>query len=489
YFGEPLVYSCKNKEVSEKLINNKEIQDNSEEADPWELLNHYSTLFTKLLDCNVDRHSFLHENDVIILFPIAEITHDSNIDESAKIILDSSETLISAELINTYGQFIAKRFLVGGKLTIRNYLNMTDRKRNLLKSHIVWAIEAVTMLKENIFQNISFPNIEYEKEKFLNDPVELMNWMRKIYDDKEAKLISYEQIIPISYQRNQGSLPFFKRLIPGTSFTKMATLNEWVRDAASINLITWIKKFRLNFGMKINLNTLTSGENVAISFKYEPELLLRDQVYVNIIRSNDEFLLRNNILCSFESISSVPFLNESISNEGFFDKEFLHYIFRGEEVELKPSKFTDKVQEFSNEEFLDKEFVHYIIRGEKVELYLNRKFIKPTTNFTNMVQEALDMLKPYQALKKVFEDFVQNIFPHDHKLLKRIIDDLKDDDIFLDSDGHTMQKDNLEDWIKNPVDFSKYEIIGMDEFIPLYKILEFEQRREIELRQLTIDNQ
>ncbi|CAG8588351.1 7852_t:CDS:1 [Acaulospora colombiana] len=490
YFGDPLVYF---NAASEKS------STNSIAKNPWDLLRKIFTFPSNSEGYHeVRSHLSSHSKDIIVLFPIAEITYEASIERSAEEYINFEKNLSDVD-ISQYGQFIATKLLVGGKFVVRNYFDMTNSQRNLLRSHIIWALEAVRISKENIFQNASIEKlskIEYEDQKIFRNPIELKNWMRKIYDDTEVELIAYEEVVQVPYLTNYDlAQKFSERLIPGINFSqKEITLNEWVSDVASINLVTWSEKFNLRCGMKIVSNKIISSEDVATNFKSEPKVSLKNNIYIQAVQSStdvDEFLLNNNILCSFENIYPIPFYDY------FIDEVTSKKVFAREK----------------------EKFMNYIIRIEKIELSLDVNSIEQTTDFRNAIRDALKQIKPYLALRKVFEKYgylwpakivlgktirkrctkTSNSNPSEcillcrDQLLENKIEELVskyspylskkelDGINFLDSHGYSVCKNELNIWIKDHVNFCDYYIIGYDEFIPMYKILDREQQREIEL--------
>ncbi|CAG8499798.1 646_t:CDS:2 [Acaulospora morrowiae] len=449
----------------------------------------------------IKKSGFLGRN-AIVLFPIARVTYYSQCRS------DIISHIITGDIITIptkkYGEFVATKVLVGGKLIIRNYGDMTDSQRNVLKSHIIWALDSVRNSKKNVFQNFSlsigkfnFHIFEYDSSRLFESPIELMNWMKEVYEDKKVKLISYEDVIPISLI-NPYTFESFSTSESLHIPEKKIGLNKWIGDVVSVNLVTWIEKFNLNNGLSIDLNkSIIPGKEAAVDFIRVPEVLSKNELYVQAIEPNtdtENFLLENNLLYTIKSFCSFPFFDQ-------FTEDLINKM-----------GYISRKQIPTNGE----RFIHYIIRIEKVELLLDTRFIEPTIDFRNAIQNALDQLKPYQALKKVFGDFgylwpqkvilgevlrktcsstskfnpAECSLLYKHKLLEKKIEELilsyapsllDENFSFSDSHGHTVRKEELNDWVNSHGDIRKYDIVGFDEPIALYKILESEQQKEIEL--------
>ncbi|CAG8808874.1 2186_t:CDS:2, partial [Cetraspora pellucida] len=318
------------------------------------------------------------------------------------------------------------------------------------------------------------PKIEYGHQQFFETLGDLIGWLKRIYRDQEAEIISYEEIIPIP-SFNQTSTKFSKRLIPGVGFVqKEISMKKWVNNVASINLVTWIKKFNLNHGVVINSNTLTPSKNAAINFEHVPELIVKNDLLIEEVQSTtyNEFLLNNNM-----SIETFKYL-----------RTFGNF------------------QDCLEDKLISKEFTYYIIRIKKIELDLSINFIKPVDDFKIGINNAFREMRPYQALQEVFKKYgyfwpqkitlggflraicpqTSNSKPPDsdtyHNLKAEEIGQLilnnkniTNDLVFLTSDGNVIRKEKLNDWIESIENYHNLTVIDFDKFTPLYEIFKNEQ--------------
>ncbi|POG63175.1 hypothetical protein GLOIN_2v1688945, partial [Rhizophagus irregularis DAOM 181602=DAOM 197198] len=307
--------------------------------------------------------------------------------------------------------------------------------------------------------------------KKLNTHEELTSWMNNLYQKKMVNIISYDELVPISRSERDTSLEdgdeIFKEIQPGVAnFEEKLSLEEWVGDVTNDNLISWTKDFNLFQGFIINKNNeMLLSKKIPVDFIEIPKITLSNKSYLKIIKPSTEleFTLVSNNIFSIKNLSTLPFVKNNDNNHDGYN--------------------------------------HVLVKCEKYEILLNTKNIKPTKEFEQTIEEALDSMKPLKALQDVFNEY-GHLFPRRIILgrsLKNILPNLSpsntfdvvnDDDKILESivslnisslltqKGRIIEKNNLHNWIRNTN--NHLEIIEFDNIIPLYKILKTEHQKKID---------
>ncbi|CAG8566370.1 27565_t:CDS:1, partial [Racocetra persica] len=305
------------------------------------------------------------EEDVCILFPIAEVTY------SSKYLKDfNNETNDYTE----YGQFFANKLLVGGKLVLKNFANAKPKQHEHLKSHLVWAFDASCSNKENPIEGATiydFPIIETTNEDKIKTPKDLARWMKRLYEDNAAEIISYKEVVPLIEKLEDKSIRF-KRLVPGiTHKHKEFTLKDWTNDTPSTNLLTWINKFNFHYGVLVDQFRISFAKKCAINFIQGPIVTKRNNSsYLQTIRPKtyiEETLLGHDVISKLDPIPFVSIAESTTS-------------------------------QISN-------IKYFFVRQEFVKISLETDYIKASSDFEQAVKDALDNIKPYQKLQQVFNNF------------------------------------------------------------------------------------
>ena len=105
------------------------------------------------------------------------------------------------------------------------------------KSLLTWAYNSAKYDKENPFNNLSalnfFPKIRTSHGEKLDTPEKLTNWLKNLYHNNMADIISYNNLIPISQLKfGTSSLEdtFHKKQPEVANFREKLSLKEWIRD-------------------------------------------------------------------------------------------------------------------------------------------------------------------------------------------------------------------------------------------------------------------
>ncbi|CAG8571982.1 1052_t:CDS:1 [Acaulospora colombiana] len=415
YDGEPLVY------VSFKHVRSSGAQTTGTEdlKSSWELLKDtYNLEFPKVVESETVFN--IPESDACILFPIAKVTYNGSCD----IPIEFKSQL---SLFQEYGNFVARKLLVGGKIYIRNFINAKGTQVNELKAHLMWAFEASRMSRENLFEGVSIshlPMIETDKE-ILQTPKKLMEWFRSLYEENFAEIISYEELTPVlgliteAHQDSSISNSFIKRLIPGLSRPFMEVkLYDWAKDATAANLLTWIEKFKVSHGILINSHDISFSKECIVDFTQNIDISSKKgELNVRVVCPNtdlDEYLLNNRITYSFNDPDEL-FLNK----DNIFSK-----------VNRNSASISNRSTN-----------IYCIFEYEAVEINIRKEFYKVKDEFIKTVNKALDSMRPYQALQDIFGKF-GHLWPQKIILGKRFFQKYSrkiNPDKYLRSEGMTMK--------------------------------------------------
>ncbi|UZO27050.1 uncharacterized protein OCT59_019259 [Rhizophagus irregularis] len=409
--------------------------------------------------------------DTCINFPIAEIIYNGDLLESF-IEKNFDNEKKSREL---YGDFFARRVLTGGQLFIIDFNSATPTQIDTLKFYLYCVYNLAKYPTDFQFSSLftlnTLPKLVTLDGKKLNTHEELTSWMNNLYQKKMVNIISYDELVPISRSERDTSLEdgdeIFKEIQPGVAnFEEKLSLEEWVGDVTNDNLISWTKDFNLFQGFIINKNNeMLLSKKIPVDFIEIPKITLSNKSYLKIIKPSTEleFTLVSNNIFSIKNLSTLPFVKNNDNNHDGYN--------------------------------------HVLVKCEKYEILLNTKNIKPTKEFEQTIEEALDSMKPLKALQDVFNEY-GHLFPRRIILgrsLKNILPNLSpsntfdvvnDDDKILESivslnisslltqKGRIIEKNNLHNWIRNTN--NHLEIIEFDNIIPLYKILKTEHQKKID---------
>ncbi|CAB4426295.1 unnamed protein product [Rhizophagus irregularis] len=433
--------------------------------------------------------------DTCINFPVAEIVYNGNLLES---FLECTND--EKKLRELYGDVLARRFLVGGKLFIEDFSSVTTPHVDILKFYLFCVYNSSKYSTEIQFSNLFtldlLPKLVTLDGKKLNTHEKLTNWMNSLYQKKMVNIISYDDLIPISrlkHKVDDGRLENFREKQPGVdNFKEKLSLEEWVGDAVNDNLMGWTRDFNLFRGLIINKNDkIKISKKIPINIVKIPEVNPCNKSYLKIIKPSTKFelaLISKNIFPSENSsifpliksdveLSTLPHVKSDISNYELFTFPLVR-------------------SDVNNYEGYD----HVIVKSEKYEILLSMNNIKPTEEFEHAIEEALDSMKPLKALQDVFNEYghlfsqriilggtLRNILPNLNS--SDDVDDVDDVDEMLESLnnldisclltrlGRTIEKKDLHNWIQNTN--NHLEIIKFDNIIPLYNILKIEQQEKI----------
>ncbi|GES72673.1 kinase-like domain-containing protein [Rhizophagus clarus] len=406
--------------------------------------------------------------DTCINFPVAEIVYNGNLMESFL-----GHTNGEKKLRELCGDFLARRFIVGGQLFIEDFNSATTTQADILKNYLFCVDNSVKYSTEiqisNLFTLNLLPKLVTLDGKKINTHEKLINWMNDLYQNKIVNVISYGDLIPISRLRDgtllmDGNFEASGEKQPGVdNFEMMLDFDDWAGDAVDSNLMVWAQDFNLFRGLVVKGDEIETSEKIAIDIIKIPRINLRDESHLKMIRPSttlENNLIANNIF-SIQNLNPFPFVRNNVQAYEGYD--------------------------------------HVLLKHEQYEISLNENnMVRPTQEFEQVIEEALNSMRPVKSLQDIFNEyghlfsqriilggFLKDILPNFPS--SDTFDDINNiDEIFNQLDqlnisslitkkGRTVEKKDIHKWIQN-----RLEAVEFDNIIPLYKILKAEQQRKID---------
>ncbi|CAI2199746.1 13063_t:CDS:1, partial [Funneliformis geosporum] len=366
---------------------------------------------------------------------------------------------------------------VGGKLFIKGFSSSTQEQIDIVKLYLSCVYNLAkhynTFSPLNHLSVFHLLRIETLDGKVLDTPVKLSDWMKDLYQNNNFDIISYDSLIPISQLKHEEfsnvnfeSCPIEKQ--PGVAdFKEKLSFDVWTRNVMDVNLVIWIKD--LPHCKVINKSyKLEKSKKLAISIVLIPNIKSSNKSYLEIIRTTknvEKELIINNIF-SIKDLNPFPFVDRNIESD---DSSYNEYSF--------------------------------LIKLEKYEIIMDRDNFKPSIEFEQVINDALESKKPYKALQGVFEEYghffaqkitLGRIFKKNIPNAATVKIDLKSPIVnslelylnnlnipyLLTKEGNIIEKNELFDLIQ---DLNDLEIIELNDFIPLYKILDEQKQRKIDI--------
>ncbi|EXX70783.1 uncharacterized protein OCT59_019174 [Rhizophagus irregularis] len=409
--------------------------------------------------------------DICIIFPVAEMIYNGNLLDSYSNCMDVDEVL--HEL---YGHFTARKFLVGSRLFIKDFNLATITQIDILKFYLYYVYHLTKCSTEiqfgDLFTLNLLPKIVTLDGEELDSHEKLTRWMDNLHQKKMIDIISYDNLTPLQLNTpSMDDLENFNEKQPGIiDFKEKLNLKEWVGDAMHNNLVGWIKDFQLFQGLLVNKNyKIVNSKKIVCNFIKIPEINLIDEFYLDVIKpiTKLEQRLVSHDIFSIKDLSSFPFIRSQSSN------------IKGYEG-----------------------YNHILVKYKKYEILLNTDYVKPTKEFEQVIEEALNSMRPLKALQDIFNEYghlfpqrivlgkcLKNVVPNpsssnafgiainDVNEILNLLNDLNISSL-LTQKGKIIEKKDLHNWIQNTD--NHLEIIEFDNNIPLYNILKVEQREKID---------
>ncbi|RGB27230.1 kinase-like domain-containing protein [Rhizophagus diaphanus] len=311
--------------------------------------------------------------DACINFPIAEITYNGDLLET----FDNND--------ECFGHFFARKILVSGKLFIKDFNLATPEQINILKFYVFCAYNSSKYSTEIQFNKLFglnlLPKIVTLGGEELNTHEKLIEWMNNLYQYNMIDIISYS-LIPISQLSLKkllliDELESFNEKQPGViNFKEKLSLKKWIGNTMYDNLVNWADNLHLFKGLIINEDyKIRISKKIAVNLIKFPEVnLISDRTYPKMIMpsTNLEVILISNNIFSIKDLSTFPFIKNNVK----------HY----------------------------EDYIHIIFKHEQYKILFNKDHIKPTKEFEQLIESALNSLKPLKALQDIFNEY-GHLFP------------------------------------------------------------------------------
>ncbi|CAB4426653.1 unnamed protein product [Rhizophagus irregularis] len=407
---------------------------------------------TNLLTFDNNIFSDLQPFDICINFPVAEITYKGDLLESFSTYMEEVEDVEdNKDLHDLYGHIFANKFLVGGQLFYQKFPSSFFQTNDVLKFYITWAYNSAKNNNATQFNDDTFGALYLETPNGvkLNTPKKLANWLNNLYQDNVIDIISYKNLRSISQLRKAKDADAEDTIFaandsetqdeknPGiANFERKLSLQEWVGDDLYVNLVKWIKDFHPFQGLVINQShKIENSKKIAINIIEVPKVNISDKTYFEMI--NPTMKLENNLIFnnifSMKDLNSFPFIKSNNKSYG--------------------------------------DHIHVLFKYEQYEIRLSKDHIKPTKEFEQIIENALNYMKPLEALQDVFDEYghlfpqriilgrtLRNILPKtssvdmfDNINLKSPIFELLDNlniSYLLTREGEVVEKNDLTNWIQ-----------------------------------------
>ncbi|PKY47152.1 hypothetical protein RhiirA4_521909, partial [Rhizophagus irregularis] len=427
-----------------------------------------------LLDFNSDDNDVkldesLRPSDICINFPVAEITYTADLSKTFSNFINDDR----GKLYEMYGHHFPRKIFIGGKLFIDGLKSFTSTQIDIFITYLTWIYNTAKYEKEIPFKNLSalnfFPKILTPDGINLNSHEKLTKWMNDLYQDDTVEIISYNNLVPI-YQLKSDKISLVNEIQPGVAnFKEKLTLENWVKNT---KYIRWVKEFQLHRGLIVDkkLKLRISKEN-AIDLINIPNVNSSDKFCLRIVKPTttlDDMLIDNNVFSDNEDISSFPFIKVS--------------------------------DDLSHEDY-----AHFLVKCEQYKVLLNRDNIKPSEKFKLIIERALKNMKPHIFLQEIFENYghfiplsiilgksLKNKIENSSYISKRIelespvfeslkshLADFSIPCLLTPKGDDIIEGNRLSEWVQNIN--NDLEIIEFNNIIPLYDILEVEQKKEIDI--------
>jgi hypothetical protein len=238
------------------------------------------------------------------------------------------------------------------------------------------------------------------------------------------------------------------------------------------------QKFKLNHGLLLNEFKMELSKQAIFE---DGEFNMSTFIHVDSI---SEFCL--------EMLKPRTYLEEDLIENNIFSNKDAKNI----------SSFPFIKKAAQSDDLSREENTHFLVKLERYEISLSKNDIKPSKEFKQAIEEALESMEPFKHLQNVFNEyghfyplnivlgkFLKNILPNSSSNTAKKIDlsleTLKSHlnqfniSCLSTQEGNIIEEDGLSDWIQNTNNDLK--VIEYNNIIPLYDILEVEQRRKIDI--------
>ncbi|CAI2199297.1 13342_t:CDS:2, partial [Funneliformis geosporum] len=246
---------------------------------------------------------------------------------------------------------------VGGKLFIKGFSSSTQEQIDIVKLYLSCVYNLAKHY--NTFSPLNHLSVFHLLR------IETLDG-KKLDTPSHSYFSKHEEFSNVNFE----SCPIEKQ--PGVAdFKEKLSFDVWTRNVMDVNLVIWIKD--LPHCKVINKSyKLEKSKKLAISIVKIPNIKSSNKSYLEIIRTTknvEKELIINNIF-SIKDLNPFPFVDRNIVSD---DSSYNEYSF--------------------------------LIKLEKYEIIMDRDNFKPSIEFEQVINDALESKKPYKALQGVFEEY------------------------------------------------------------------------------------
>ncbi|CAG8707202.1 11412_t:CDS:1, partial [Dentiscutata heterogama] len=471
----------------------------------------------------------MDNKDLQIHVPVSTVEYTADVSDS--FVKDIESALkISNELeskktlenhFNYYGNYVVTKFTLGGIITIRNWLNVSDESKTYLKNYIKWGIDCGKGQTSEIFEDVPLDKIPpLEADGEMDTLGDLYNWFTRIYDLEFAKVISYGKLIP-SYKllpddlqqklfSVTGTKPFEApegELVPNLQEKcERKEFVKWIalRPKLELFLWDWFHNNSLQYGVILHESKHGHGKKAAFKFLRVPhtaEIKTITLLLAQPKNRQEAYLLENGIKDDGSlDLDNIPFAEHSSS-----------------------SMLGRPLEDFKSAKNQPSRAIYCQIIVNMAKLSFNLGDIKSLQIFSNSVNTALQSNEPYKNLCKIFGDDYGHLLPRaltvggvlskkcesyttrtlprtfqheydieDPNIIEKIEAHLKewseqfkvDTSFFISDTGGIVYRDKISTWLDNFLSLtnekasekdlnwsSNWSVVSSEDWTPLYKIL------------------
>ncbi|RIB22912.1 hypothetical protein C2G38_928285 [Gigaspora rosea] len=463
------------------------------------------------------RTSF-RNNDLQIHVPIFTVEYKATVSdkfikdiESALKISDSAEKAETLEKhFDYYGNYVVTTFTIGGAITIRDWLDVSEDSKAYLKKYIQWAIDYGKGRAAEIFEDVPLDKIPPLDTNSEMDTIgDLYIWFKGLYNNEFADVISYNKLIP-SYRllpdnlqqelfNTTGSQPAKVpdgELVPNIpeKYVKKE-LVKFVESVPNFELFLWdfVHNNSLQHGVTLHQSSLGHGKKAAFKFLKVPTVTEIKTVTLRLVQPQNRqeaYLLENGIIFKEWdkfNLEGIPFAEYS-------------------------SILSRPLEDFKSAKDQPSHAIYCQIIVNMAKLSFNLTDIKSLQEYSNSVNIALKSNEPFKNLCKIFGNDYGHLLPrtftiggilskkyishvkkkvpegiiqieydlNDPKIIENIENKLAEwenefqinTSFSISDSGAIVHSKDIDAWLKDFKEGRNWNVVASEDWTPLYKILQ-----------------
>ncbi|CAG8465042.1 7336_t:CDS:2 [Racocetra fulgida] len=462
------------------------------------------------------------DNQVQIHVPVSTVEYTSaaskkfikDIENALEISDKTEQEKMLTKHFNYYGNYVVRKFTLGGVITIGNWLNASNREKSYLKSYIQWGIDCGKGKATEIFEDVpldTIPPLQADGE--MDTLGDLYNWFKSLYGLDFAKVIAYGKIIP-SYKLLPATLQ--KKLLEITGCDPVEApdgelipnvpiqyerkeLAQWIalKPPLELFLLDFVHHNSLQYGVILQKSDLGHAKKAAFKFLRIPTVTEIKKVTLSLTETRnrqDAYLLENGIVLKDEDnldLDNIPFAAYS-------------------------SMLNHPLEDFKSAKNQAFQAIYCQITVHMAKLSFNLADIKSLQEYSNSVNTALQSNEPFKSICKLFGDDYGHLLSrtltvggilskkcvlrtkknlpegkieyefemNDPQIIDKINFQLKkwekdfevNTSFLIGNNGDIVSRDGIKPWLEYFQDLTinasrNWSIVAYEDWTPLYKIL------------------